>query len=93
MSGIAMATLGTLAGLGATAAATGDASTLAQSVSQMAPHGLQVALAHVPTWTQAHAVLAQHLQLYAQNGGAGGAGASAAGAAIKKGLAHMARPR
>ena len=46
----------------------------ASAAVHAAPHGLQVALAHVPSWTHAYQVLTQHLSAYTQNGGAGAAG-------------------
>jgi len=67
---MALAALGGLAAAAATAVTAGDASAAVHA----APHGLQVALAHVPSWTQAHQVLTQHLSAYTQNGGAGAAG-------------------
>ena len=85
---IALATLGALSAVGVTAAANGDANTAIEAVKQVAPHGLNVALAHVPTWTHAHEVLTQHLSNYAQNGTAGGGTATGVGAAVKKAATH-----
>ena len=85
---IALAVLGALSALGVTAAANGDANTAIEAAKQIAPHGLKIALAHVPTWTHAHEVLSQHLSQYAQSGTAGGAGTTGVGAAIKKAAAH-----
>ena len=67
---MALAALGGLAAGALTAVTTGDASASVNA----APHGLQVALSHVPSWTHAYQVLTQHLSAYTQNGGAGAAG-------------------
>ncbi len=75
--------------MGATSVATGDANTAVEAAKQLAPHGLQVALSHVPSWTNAHQVLSQHLSEYAQNGGVGAGVFGGVGAALKKGLAHV----
>ncbi|MEM0117282.1 MAG: hypothetical protein QXV32_02440 [Conexivisphaerales archaeon] len=84
-----LAAVGAILGAGATAAVTGDASTAAQIVSNAIPHGLNVALAHVPTWTHAHQVLTQHLQMYAQNSSAGAASGTGLGFGLKKALLHF----
>ena len=70
--------------MGATSVATGDASAAVEAAKQVAPHGLNVALSHVPTWTYAHQVLSNHLSDYAGSGTAGGAGGAGIGAAMKK---------
>lgn len=80
-----LAALGGLSAAAATAATTGDASTVVSAI-HVAPPGLHVALSHVPSWTHAYQVLTQHLSAYAQNGGASAAGTAGVGAAIKKGL-------
>ena len=85
---IALAILGALSAVGVTAAANGDANTAIEAVKQVAPHGLKIALAHVPTWTHAHEVLSQHLSQYAQNGSAGGAASGGVGAVAKKAATH-----
>jgi hypothetical protein len=85
----ALAILGAVAGIGGTSMATGDATIAIEAGKQMAPHGLQVALSHVPSWTHAHQVLSEHLSEYAQNGTIGAGLAAGVGAALKKGLAHM----
>jgi hypothetical protein len=84
---MALAALGGLAAAAATAVTTGDASAAVHA----APHGLQVALAHVPSWTHAHQVLTQHLSAYTQNGGAGAAG-TAGLEGVRRGL-HLALRR
>jgi hypothetical protein len=84
----ALAILGAISGMGATTLATGDASSAVQAASQVAPHGLSMALSHVPSWTHAYQVLSQHLSEYAQNGGVGAGVFSGIGMALKKGLAH-----
>ena len=89
MSITALAILGAVSGIGATSVATGDANAAVEAAKQIAPHGLQVALSHVPSWTHAHQVLSEHLSEYAQNGGIGAGATGGAGAALKKGLAHM----
>ncbi|HZW58223.1 MAG TPA: hypothetical protein VFF30_18185 [Nitrososphaerales archaeon] len=83
-----LAILGAVTGLGATSVATGDASTAIEAAKQIGPHGLQIALAHVPSWTHAHQVLTDHLSQYAQNGSIGAGVAGGIGAAFRKGLAH-----
>lgn len=85
----ALAILGAISGMGATSVANGDASSAIQTASQLAPHGLSVALQHVPSWTHAHEVLSQHLSQYAENGGAGSGIFGGFGAAFKKGLGHF----
>jgi hypothetical protein len=85
----ALAILGAISGMGATSLANGDASSAIQAATQLAPHGLSVALQHVPTWTHAHEVLSQHLSQYAENGGAGSGISGGLGAALKKGFAHF----
>ena len=84
---MALAALGGLAAAAVTAVSTGDASA---AVNQQ-PHGLQVALAHVPSWTHAHQVLTQHLSAYTQNAGAGAAG-TAGLEGVRRGL-HLALRR
>jgi hypothetical protein len=85
----ALAILGAISGLGLTSVATGDASTAMEAAKQLAPHGLNVALSHVPSWTHAHQLLSDHLSEYAQNGSVGAGVTGGTGAAIKKGIAHM----
>ena len=85
----ALAILGAISGIGATSVANGDASSAIQAAGQLAPHGLSVAMSHVPTWTHAHQVLSQHLSQYAQNGTAGSGVLGGLGAAFKKGFAHI----
>ncbi len=84
VSTIVLAALGGLAATATTAAASGDASALANA-GHLVPPGLHVALSHVPTASHAYQVLQQHLSLYA---GAGGTGAATTGgaAALKHGL-------
>jgi hypothetical protein len=93
----ALAILGAISGMGATSIANGDASTAFQAASQLAPHGLSIALSHVPSWTHAHEVLSQHLSQYAQNSGASSGIFGGLGVAFKKGLGHigkvLVRPR
>ena len=84
-----LAVLGAASGIGATSLANGDASAAVQTASQLAPHGLSVAISHVPSWTHAHKVLSQHLSQYAQNGGIGAGVFGGVGAALKKGLSHI----
>jgi len=81
---IALAALGGLTAAAATAVTTGDASAALNAIHAV-PHGLQVALAHVPSWTNAHRVLTEHLSAYAQNSGTGAAG-TATLEAVRKGL-------
>lgn len=83
-----LAAIGGLSAVGATAAATGDASAAANVAHAAAPPGLKIALAHVPSATHAHQVLTQHLSAYTQNGSIGAGGAAGVGAAVKKALAH-----
>jgi hypothetical protein len=85
----ALTAIGAALGAGATAAFTGDASTAIQMASSV-PHGLNVALSHVPAWTHAHEVLMQHLQLYTQNSSAGAASGAGIGLGLKKALLHLA---
>jgi hypothetical protein len=93
----ALAILGAVSGVGATSIANGDASSAVQAATQLVPHGLSVAMAHVPSWTHAHEVLSQHLSQYAQNSGAGSGIFGGLGTAFKKGLGHfgkvLIRPR
>jgi len=86
----AFTAIGAALGAGATAALTGDANTAMQMVSSSVPHGLNVALSHVPSWTHAHEVLMQHLQLYTQNSSAGAASGAGLGLGLKKALMHIA---
>jgi hypothetical protein len=79
-----LAVLGGVAATATTAVATGDASA-AVGAAHAVPHGLQVALAHVPSAPHAHEVLTRHLSLYAGSGTAGTA-ASGVAAAIRHGL-------
>ena len=85
---IALAIMGALSAVGVTAAANGDANTVVEAAKQVAPHGLRIALAHVPTWTNAHEVLTQHLSNYAQSGTAGGGATAGVGAVVKKAASH-----
>ncbi|MDH2901489.1 MAG: hypothetical protein PXY39_11005 [archaeon] len=85
----ALAILGAMSGIGATSVANGDASSAVQAASQLAPHGLSIALQHVPSWTHAHEVLSQHLSQYAENSGAGSGIFGGLGVAFKKGFAHI----
>ena len=78
------AVLGAVAATSATAAATGDASALAHA-AHAAPIGLQIALSHVPSASEAYEVLKQHLSLYAGTGSAGAA-AGAASHGLRLGL-------
>ncbi len=73
--------LGGAAATAATAAATGGASAAVNAL----PAGLKVALAHVPSWSQAYQILTQHLSAYGQNASTGAAGI---GAALHKALVH-----
>ncbi len=82
---IALAAFGGLAAAAATAVSTGDASAAVNAVHAAVPHGLQVALAHVPSATHAHQVLTQHLAAYTQNG-AGGAAGTAGLEGVRRGL-------
>jgi hypothetical protein len=82
VSTFVVAMLGGLAAT-ATAAATGNASAAASAVHAVPP-GLQVALSHVPTGSNAYEVLKQHISLYAGTGGTAAAGGAAA--AVKHGL-------
>ena len=84
----ALAILGAISGIGATSVATGDANAAVEAAKQMAPHGLQVALSHVPSWTHAHQVLSEHLSEYAQNGGIGATTGGGIAAMLKRGLGH-----
>ena len=61
------------------------------AVQSPAEARLQVALAHVPSWTHAHQVLTQHLSAYTQNAGAGAAG-TAGLEGVRRGL-HLALRR
>lgn len=85
---IVLAALGAASAIGATAVANGDANTAMEAVKQVAPHGLHVALSHVPSWTHAHEVLTEHLSKYGESGGAGAGATTGVGAVVKKGLAH-----
>ena len=86
---IALGILGTISGIGATSVATGDASSALEAAKQVAPHGLQIALSHVPSWTHAHQVLSDHLSQYAQNGAIGGTSGTGVAAILKKGFGHV----
>ncbi|MDG6922646.1 MAG: hypothetical protein JRN67_05055 [Nitrososphaerota archaeon] len=88
---MALGILGVVTGIGATSVATGDASTAINAIKQVAPHGLQVALSHVPSWTHAHQVLSQHLSQYAQNGAVGGTSGAGVAATIKRGLGNISK--
>ncbi len=85
VSTIALAVLGGLAATATTAAATGDASALANA-AHIVPPGLHVALSHVPSTSHAYEVLKEHLSLYAGAGGTGGVATAGAAAALKHGL-------
>lgn len=76
--------LGGAAATAATAVATGDASAMAHA-AHAAPPGLQVALSHVPSASEAYEVLKQHLSIYAGSGSAGAA-AGAVGHGLRLGL-------
>ncbi|MDG6998761.1 MAG: hypothetical protein JRN15_06575 [Nitrososphaerota archaeon] len=80
--------LGSIAGIGATSVATGNASAAIDAAKQVAPHGLQIAYSHVPSWTHAYKVLQEHLSSYAQNGMVGGSGTAGVGTVLKKALGH-----
>ena len=86
---VALAVMGAISGVGATSLANGDASTAVQAATQAAPHGLAIALQHVPSWTHAHQVISEHLSQYAQNGSVGAGAFGGIGAAMKKSMAHM----
>lgn len=71
-----MALFGGVAATATTALATGDAGA-AMSAAHAAPHGIQIALSHVPSASNAYGVLKEHLSLIARTGiarvsGAGG---------------------
>jgi len=85
VSTILLAALGGVAATATTAAATGDASTVANAVHAVPP-GLHVALAHVPAASHAYEVLKQHLSVYAGTGTAGTAATGGVAAAVKHGL-------
>ena len=85
---IGLGILGTIAGIGATSAATGNASAAIEALKQVTPHGLNVALSHIPSWTHAYKVLQEHLSNYAQNGSAGGSTGAGVGAVLKKAMGH-----
>ena len=84
VSTLIVAVLGGVAATATTAAATGDASALAHAAHAVPP-GLQIALAHVPSASQAYEVLKQHLSLYAGTGSAGAA-AGVVGHGLRLGL-------
>lgn len=88
---LALGILGTIAGIGATSVATGNASSAIEAAKQVTPHGLQVALSHIPSGTHAYKVLQEHLSNYAQNGAAGGSTTAGFGAAFKKALGHASK--
>jgi hypothetical protein len=93
VSTIVVAILGGMGAVTATALGNGDASSVAQVAAQIVPPGLHVALSHVPSWTHAHQVLAQHLQQYTESGSVGSAGSGGMVLAIKKFIAaHLHRP-
>ncbi len=85
VSTIVLAALGGLAATATTAAATGDASALANA-AHVVPPGLHVALSHVPSASHAYQVLQQHLSLYAGSSGGGAAVTGGVAAAAKHGL-------
>lgn len=85
---IGLGILGTIAGIGATSVATGNASAAIEAAKQVTPHGIQVALSHVPSLTHAYKVLQEHLSNFAQNGAAGGSTGAGVGAALKKAVGH-----
>ncbi|MDG6937937.1 MAG: hypothetical protein JRM79_02605 [Nitrososphaerota archaeon] len=85
VSTFVVAMLGGLAATATTAAATGNASAAASAVHAVPP-GLQVALSHVPTASNAYEVLKQHISLYAGTGTGGTAATGGAAAAVKHGL-------
>lgn len=85
---LALGILGTIAGIGATSMATGNPSAAVEAAKQATPHGLQVALSHIPSWTHAYKVLQEHLSNYAQNGAVAGSTTAGVGAALKKALGH-----
>jgi hypothetical protein len=87
---LALGILGTITGVGATSVATGDASTAIEAVKQAAPHGMQIALSHVPTWAHAHQVLSEHLSKYAEGGGVGATSGAGLAAALKSKAAQAA---
>lgn len=80
-----MALLGGVAATATTAATTGDAGT-ALGLAHAAPQGIQIALSHVPSASNAYAVLKEHLSLYVGTGAAGASGAAGVAAAVKHGL-------
>lgn len=84
VSTLIVAMLGGAAATAATAVATGDASAMAHA-AHAAPPGLQVALSHVPSASEAYEVLKQHLSIYAGSGSAGAA-AGAVGHGLRLGL-------
>ncbi|MDG6902929.1 MAG: hypothetical protein JRM80_13350 [Nitrososphaerota archaeon] len=84
MSTLVVAVLGGVAATATTAAATGDASALVHAAHAVPP-GLQVALSHVPSTSEAYQILKQHLSLYAGTGSAGAA-AGAVGHGLRLGL-------
>ena len=83
-----LAALGGLSAVGATAAATGDASAAIGAVHAVMTSGLKIALSNVPSWTHAHGVLTQRLSAYATNGQSGAGGPTGLGAAVKNALAQ-----
>jgi hypothetical protein len=85
---ILAAVAGGLSAVGATAAATGDASAAANVVRMAVAPGLKIALAHVPSLTHGHQVLTQHLSAYTQNGSTGQGGTAGIGTVVKNALAH-----
>jgi len=85
VSTILLAALGGVAATATTAAATGDASAVANAVHAVPP-GLHVALSHVPPASHAYEVLKQHLSAYAGAGMAGTAATGGVAAAVKHGL-------
>jgi Na+-driven multidrug efflux pump len=94
VSTIAIAVLGGVGAVVATAVGNGDAASAAHAAAHAIPPGLHVALSHVPSWTHAHEVLAQHLQQYGEAGSAGSAGSGGIGLALKKMIAaHFHSPR
>ncbi len=79
-----VAMLGGLAATATTAVATGNASAVVHAAHAVPP-GLQIALSHVPSTSEAYQVLKQHLSLYAGTGSVG-AGAGAAAHGLRAGL-------